>query len=393
MSASDQCAKVQKYYLAEKKLRDYERDNKILSDGAHLAWPVMPDRGISTYFHDPEYTALFGSEHQAIDVPTPQGTDITAPAAGYVLYVHEPREGQYAYLAIKHANGIITVYGHVSEILVQPFDFVAPGQVFARSGGAVGTPGAGVMTEGPHLHFEVYKDREAVDPLQYLDVTYIDFANLMDKYQTKYIDDLKARYHNNANVAKYKKFYIAGDTEIDRQKYLLANYATPDFQNWRTWIEESVAAKIDPSMTMCIGLAETGLGRNLKTPYNVGNVGNTDDGSTADFDGPRTGIYWIVHTLNNSYLGSYTTIDQLSRYGNKTGPIYASSATNWQNNIVRCLSALKGTYVGDNYPFRLGVDKDLRDFGTNIPLPSAVPTTPPDTGKTGSGASTAVLGR
>ena len=129
------------------------------------------------------------------------------------------------------------------------------------------------------------------------------------------------------------------------------------------WVEESVAGKIDPSVVMCIGLAESSLGRHLKTPYNIGNVGNTDDGSTYQFDSPRSGVYWVVRTLNNDYLKNYTSIDQLSRYGNKTGPIYASSDTNWHNNMVNCLSALKGRYVGDEYPFRLGGERDISDIG------------------------------
>ena len=38
---------------------------------------------------------------------------------------------------------------------------------------------------------------------------------------------------------------------------------------------------------MCIGLAETTLGNRLKTPYNIGNIGNTDNGGTYSFDSPE----------------------------------------------------------------------------------------------------------
>ena len=225
--------------------------------------------------------------------------------------------------------------------------------MFALSGGAPGTRGAGIMTSGAHLHFEVWQNRETVDPLRYLDLTELRYESLSTKYKFKFIEDLKIRYGYMANTAKYDTFRISGDSEIERQKDLLTKYATTSFNNWNIWTEESVEAKIDPSFMMCIGLAESGLGRNLKTPFNVGNIGNTDSGATSEFISARDGIYWMGKTLNNKYLGEYDSISDLSRWGNKTGAIYASSPKNWQENIVRCLSVLKGRFIEDNYRFRL----------------------------------------
>lgn len=197
------------------------------------------------------------------------------------------------------------------------------------------------MTSGSHLHFELYKNRESVDPLRFLDLTRLSYDSIDGKYRYKFVEDLKARYGNRANISKYSKFLIAGSDEIERQKYLLANYAVPAFADHDMWTEEAVGAKIDPSFLMCVGLAETSLGNHLKTPYNIGNIGNTDSGGTYEFASAREGVYWMTKTLNNKFLGKYTTIDQLSRYGNKDGSIYASSSSNWHNNVVRCLSALK----------------------------------------------------
>jgi hypothetical protein len=67
----------------------------------------------------------------------------------------------------------------------------------------------------------------------------------------------------------------------------------------------------------------------------------------------RSGIYWIVKTLNNRILGHYTQVRELSRYGNKTGPIYASSPDHWHNNIIKCMSHIKGRFISDDYEFRL----------------------------------------
>jgi murein DD-endopeptidase MepM/ murein hydrolase activator NlpD len=268
----DSCSDLQKFYAAEKQLIDYPIDDTAQNP---LIWPVDATR-VSTYFHDEEYFKSLGSEHEAIDLPMPQGSDIVAPAAGYVYFIQEPTPTGYGYIALKHANGFVTVYGHISEVLVKRFDFIDTGKLFAKTGGAPGTSGAGPMTTGAHLHFELYKNRDSIDPLRFLDLTKLSYDSIEGKYQYKFVEDLKARYGNKTNITKYSKFLIAGSDEIERQKYLLANYADPRFANHDIWTEEAVNAKIDPSFLMCVGLAETGLGNHLKTAYNVGNIGNTD---------------------------------------------------------------------------------------------------------------------
>ena len=348
------CGELRQFYLAEKNLRDYPFGTE--ETGNIFSWPVTP-RYVSAYFHDENYYKSVGSEHEAIDIPAAQGTDIVAPAPGYVYYINPPVTGGYGFVVLKHADGFMTVYGHVSEVLANRFEFIPAGKVFAKSGGAPGTPGAGTMTSGAHLHFEIHKDRETIDPLRYLDTTYLRFESLDSKYRYKYIQDLKIRYGNRANTSKLTTFTLHGDTEIDRQKDLLSTYATSSFSDWNVWTEEAVSAKIDPSFLMCVGLAETGLGRHLKTGYNIGNIGNTDSGGTYEFASARDGIYWMGKTLNNAYLGKYENLSDLSRWGNKNGSIYASSSKNWHNNIVNCLSALKGRFIEDDYKFRLSPEE------------------------------------
>ncbi|MEI7562637.1 MAG: hypothetical protein WCJ39_02760 [bacterium] len=65
--------------------------------------------------------------------------------------------------------------------------------------------------------------------------------------------------------------------------------------------------------------------------------------------------------MNNAYLGDYHTIKQLSRYGNKDGKIYASSPINWQTNVLKCLSQIKGYYIPEDFPFRTGPNPNLQD--------------------------------
>jgi hypothetical protein len=69
-------------------------------------------------------------------------------------------------------------------------------------------------------------------------------------------------------------------------------------------------------------------------------VGNDDSGNTRTYDTVSDGIAALYNVLNNRFLQNYHTMDQLSRYGNDDGFIYASSPYNWQNNIMKCLTAI-----------------------------------------------------
>ncbi len=84
----------------------------------------------------------------------------------------------------------MTVYGHLSEVDVLPYQFVTKGQFIAKSGGAPGTPGAGPMTSGSHLHFEVWHDGSALDPLRVLSLNQIEYPSLPSRYQEKFLGDM-----------------------------------------------------------------------------------------------------------------------------------------------------------------------------------------------------------
>ncbi|MDO8559568.1 MAG: M23 family metallopeptidase, partial [bacterium] len=132
-----------------------------------LVWPT-DGRYITAYFHDPEYPYRHIFEHPAVDIRTPQGSKVYAAEAGYVAKVKDGGARGYSYVMLIHNDGIATVYGHVSRIDVQEKQFVTRGQVIARSGGAPGTRGAGPLTTGAHLHFEVRVNSIPVNALEYL---------------------------------------------------------------------------------------------------------------------------------------------------------------------------------------------------------------------------------
>lgn len=143
-----------------------EGTNQLPASSGGLVWPIE-SRRITATFHDPEYIFRRYFEHPAIDIATPQGTPIRAAASGIVGRARDAGLG-YSYIMLLHANDQSTVYGHVSQISIAEGAYVVQGQVIGATGGTPGTRGAGRLTTGPHLHFEVRSKGIPVDPMGYL---------------------------------------------------------------------------------------------------------------------------------------------------------------------------------------------------------------------------------
>jgi murein DD-endopeptidase MepM/ murein hydrolase activator NlpD len=141
------------------------------SETGVLGWPISPSIGISAYFRDPSYKKALGVAHNAIDIRAPQATEIAAPADGVVLKVKGGEGNDYHYVVLGHNEEVMTLYGHMYDIFVLPGQTVKRGEIIGLSGGLPGSRGAGWLTTGPHLHFEVFKNGSNVDPLDYLDLT------------------------------------------------------------------------------------------------------------------------------------------------------------------------------------------------------------------------------
>jgi murein DD-endopeptidase MepM/ murein hydrolase activator NlpD len=105
------------------------------------------------------FTGLL-ARHTGLDIPARHGTPILASGGGRV--VSAGYKGAYGQaVVIDHGDGVSTLYGHASRLLVRPGDVVMPQQKIAL----VGSTG---RSTGPHLHFEVIRDGSRVEPRQYL---------------------------------------------------------------------------------------------------------------------------------------------------------------------------------------------------------------------------------
>ena len=131
------------------------------------AWPVPGFRYISSGFYD---CINRSHMHSAIDIAGKgiYGSNIVSATDGIVIMsntlVNERGQGGGGYgkfVVIDHGNGVSTLYGHMSNVVVSPGQRVSRGQVI----GQVGSTG---FSTGPHLHFEFRVNGVRQNPLNYV---------------------------------------------------------------------------------------------------------------------------------------------------------------------------------------------------------------------------------
>lgn len=99
--------------------------------------------------------------HPAIDIGASMGSPVVAADEGTVITAGWSNVGYGNMILIRHPDGFVTLYAHLSRIDVNYGDYVARGQRI----GAVGSTG---RSTGPHLHFEIQTGGRSYNPLVYL---------------------------------------------------------------------------------------------------------------------------------------------------------------------------------------------------------------------------------
>jgi len=145
--------------LVLEKLRT--RSEEQLWSGSFTAPLKAP---IATKFALQRKARTYSYYHKGIDYAAPVCTPVKAVNAGRVIYAVSGLNVYGNLLMIDHGQGIVSCYFHLNKFFKKEGDMVAKGEVIAE----VGCTG---WATGPHLHFGLYLQGEAVDPLWWIAFT------------------------------------------------------------------------------------------------------------------------------------------------------------------------------------------------------------------------------
>lgn len=126
--------------------------------GARREGMQMPVEGRLTSGYGVRFHPILGfaKMHKGIDIGAPYGAPIRAASDGIVAFAG--RNGGYGnFVKLNHGGGLASGYGHMSRIAVSPGARVSQGQVI----GYVGSTG---LSTGPHLHYELWRNGDAINP-------------------------------------------------------------------------------------------------------------------------------------------------------------------------------------------------------------------------------------
>ena len=149
-----------KLVLLETLIMERDLKSHAVPDG----WPLTTG-GVVTSTYGMRRHPISGrrSMHKGIDISGKHGSDIVAMADGLVIFSGR-KSGYGKIVEVRHPNGLETRYAHNSQNLVSEGDLVSKGQVIAK----LGSTG---RSTGPHVHFEVRRNGEALDPMRFLDLS------------------------------------------------------------------------------------------------------------------------------------------------------------------------------------------------------------------------------
>lgn len=131
------------------------RQSVPIQTSGGMQWPVQ-GQVIKSFGMDDK-----GQRNDGINIAVPAGTAVNAVDSGTVAHVGNQTSGFGNLVLIKHANGKISVYGHLQQASVKTGDIVSSGQKI----GSAGTSGG---VSQPQLHFELRQGKTPLNPTEHL---------------------------------------------------------------------------------------------------------------------------------------------------------------------------------------------------------------------------------
>ncbi len=142
--------------LLREKVAMEDKYNLLENERQKLDFVLFPPvKGTISEGFDPE------EKHYAVDVVVAEGTAVKAVADGRVIFAEWTAETGYV-IIIEHDNNMLSVYKHNSSLNKVQGDYVKSGEVISFSGAT------GELSSGPHLHFELWIDGQAFNPLNFI---------------------------------------------------------------------------------------------------------------------------------------------------------------------------------------------------------------------------------
>ena len=133
---------------------------RIVMAGINL--PKTDSAGTATATVKPTQDPEVMQFHKGLDIAVPFGSDVRSAAQGTVIFAGQ-KGGYGNCIIVSHGNGLATLYGHLSSVLVSTNQQIKVGEVIAKSGNSG-------RSTGPHLHYEVHKNNTPVNPRLFLGI-------------------------------------------------------------------------------------------------------------------------------------------------------------------------------------------------------------------------------
>jgi len=136
------------------KIEKYSVQNATDFKSDYLFFPPVKGTVISRF--------NFQKKNYAVAISVPKNTPIKAASTGVVIYSEWSPKAGYV-IIVKHKSGLISVYKHNSKLTKGQGEYVTAGEVIAFAGAT------GELSKGTHLHFELWDNGKALDPMKFID--------------------------------------------------------------------------------------------------------------------------------------------------------------------------------------------------------------------------------